>query len=169
MNYTRNELLSAEATMNQMRNAITHLIRFMRKNKVDNVIERLRRMGKNIGSTFVNYWKPTDNITQKNIKDVLATIYQYIFSSSVAIELDSSQNLIFIRDYKCPMCKYQFEDIKEAGCEIIIAMVAEMVSKISEISNNKDALFLEPVKIQESKAFGHRSCLQVYKYYSRGS
>ena len=46
MNYTRKELVRSEATMNQMRNAIYHLERFMKNNGITEIKERFRRMGK---------------------------------------------------------------------------------------------------------------------------
>ncbi|MHA1146911.1 MAG: hypothetical protein ACTSR8_01560 [Promethearchaeota archaeon] len=166
-NYTREELLDAEATMNQMRNAINHLVRFMDKNKVKNKKERLRRMGKNMGATYARYWKPTEVITENNIRDVIATIYQTIFNSNVSVEIDANQKLILVKDYKCALCKYQYNDIDVAGCEIIIAMVAELVSKTSAKSE-KESLFLDPLDVKESKALGHRLCMQIYKYRSGG-
>lgn len=166
-NYTREELLSAEATMNQMRNAVNHLVRFMDKNKVKNKAERLRRMGTNMGRTYARYWNPTDVITEGNIRDVLTTIYQTIFNSSVNVQIDTDQKLILVKDSKCALCKYQYEDIDVAGCEIIIAMVAELVSQTSAKSK-KESLFLDPIEVKESKALGHSLCMQLFKYRSGG-
>ena len=59
MNFSRKELIQTDATMNQMRNSIYILARFMENNGVSDSKERLRRMGKNIARTYFNYWKPT--------------------------------------------------------------------------------------------------------------
>ena len=164
MNYSRNELLTAEATMNQMRNAITHLARFMVKNGVTDKEERLRRMGRNIAKTYVNYWRPTKEINLANIKDVLNTIYQKILNSSVSIVIDEAQRTILVKDAKCSLCKYRYEDIEIAGCEILLGLVSEMVSIISEESKNPSALYLKPLEVKESRAFGSDFCLQMFKY-----
>lgn len=164
MNYSRNELLTAEATMNQMRNAITHLARFMVNNGVTDKEERLRRMGRNIAKTYVNYWRPTKEISFANIKDVITTIYQKILNSSVSIVIDEPQQTISVKDAKCSLCKYRYEDIEIAGCEILLGLVSELVSTISEKSENPSALYLKPLEVKESRAYGGDYCLQAFKF-----
>jgi hypothetical protein len=121
-------------------------------------------MGKEMGKTFINYWKPTENVTLSNIKDVLTTIYQKILNSSISIEIDESKKKIEVRDQNCALCKYHYNDIEIAGCEIIIGMVSEIISLISKESNGASALSFEPFEILESRAFGNKTCIQVYKY-----
>ena len=111
MNITRHELLNAEAIMNQMRNNIYELARFMKKNGVKDSEKRLRRMGRNMARTIFNYWKPIDIVDASNIKDVISTFYQKIVNSNVIIDVDEGQKLVSIKDYKCSLCKYQYEDI----------------------------------------------------------
>ncbi|MHA1471919.1 MAG: hypothetical protein ACTSQW_02340, partial [Promethearchaeota archaeon] len=62
MNLTREELIQSDATMNQMRNMVYHLERFMKINGVSETREKLRRMGRNIARTYIKYWKPIDNV-----------------------------------------------------------------------------------------------------------
>ncbi|MFX1601396.1 MAG: hypothetical protein ACFFB6_12425, partial [Promethearchaeota archaeon] len=88
MNFSRNELIETEATMNQMRNAIFHLARLMQRNGIQNSKDRLRRMGQNIAKTYINYWKPTDVINLANLKDVITTIYQKILNSAISIQIN---------------------------------------------------------------------------------
>lgn len=164
MNFSRKELIESDATMNQMRNAIYELARIMERNGVSDLINRLRGMGKEMGKTFNNYWKPTENVNLSNIKDVLTTIYQKILNSSISIEIDESKNLIKVRDQNCALCKYQYDDIEIAGCEIIIGMVSEIISHISKESDDISAISFEPFEILESRAFGNKTCIQVYKY-----
>lgn len=164
MNFSRKELIESDATMNQMRNAIYELARLMEKNGVSDLNIRLRGMGQEMGKTFINYWKPTENVTLSNVKDVLTTIYQKILNSSISIEIDESQNVIKVRDQNCALCKYHYDDIDIAGCEIIIGMVSEIVSHINKESNDISAISFEPFEILESQAFGNKTCIQVYKY-----
>jgi preprotein translocase subunit SecA len=167
MNFSRKELIQSDATMNQMRNAVYELARIMEKNGVSNLNQKLRRMGQEIAKTIINYWYPTKTVTLFNIKDVLATIYQKILNSSISIEIDELQNLIRVRDQNCALCKYHYDDIEIAGCEIIIGMVSEIISRISKESTENSSISFEPVEISESRAFGNKSCIQVYKYKTR--
>ena len=99
-----------------------------------------------------------------NIKDVITTIYQKILNSSISIEIDESKNIIKVRDQNCALCKYHYDDIEIAGCEIIIGMVSEIISLISKESNDASAFSFEPFEILESRALGNKTCIQVYKY-----
>jgi len=164
MNYTRHDLIQVEATMNQMRNGIYHLARFLKKNGVTDINDRLRRMGRNMGRTIYNYWKPIELVTVSNVKDVITTIYQKILSSSVTTEINESEQKIITTDNKCAVCKYKYEDIDVSGCEIILGMVSELVNQISKASDNASAISLEPLIVKESKALGHKACTLEYRY-----
>ena len=85
------------------------------------------------------------------------------------IDINEKDNQITVKDNKCPLCKYKFEDINVAGCEILIAIVSEMVTLISKESKDKDSLFLEALEVKESKALGQNVCTQVYKYKIGGN
>ena len=169
MNYSKGEVLLAEATMNQMRNSIYHLARFMERNGKTDITERLRRMGRNMAKTFINYWKPTELITSENIKDVLTTIYQKIVNSIISIEINQNDNTIIVKDQKCALCKYHYEDITIAGCEILLGLVAEMISLVNEQSKNPSAIKIEPHKVEESRAYGNSLCIQIYKFQIGGN
>ena len=169
MNFTKGEVLLAEATMNQMRNSIYHLARFMEKNGKTDITERLRRMGRNMAKTFINYWKPTDLITTENIKDVITTIYQKIVNSIISIEINQTDNTIIVKDQKCALCKYHYEDINIAGCEILLGLVSEIISLVNEQSKNPSTIKLEPYKVDESRAYGNPSCIQIYKFTTGGN
>ncbi len=164
MNYSRKELIQTDATMNQMRNAIYGLARFMEKNGVTDLKNKLRKMGQNIARTYIQYWRPTNLINTSNLKDVITTIYQKILNSSVSIEINQVESLIKVQDYKCALCKYHYDDIEIAGCEIILGMVSEIISLISQESHDPSSIFLEPYDVTESRAYGNKTCIQLYKY-----
>jgi hypothetical protein len=67
-------------------------------------------------------------------------------------------------DSKCSLCKYQFEDVFIAGCEIILGLVSEMINGINENSPDSSRLRLEPFAVKESRTFGDDVCVQIYKY-----
>ena len=164
MNYSRHDLVQTDATMNQMRNAIYHLARFMKKNGVKKIDERLRRMGANMARTIFNYWKPIDIVDASNVKDVITTIYQKILSSSVTIEINEISKVITIKDYKCALCKYKYEDLDISGCEVLIALIAEYINLISKSSQSSSALFVTPLNVVESKSYGDNVCSIELKY-----
>jgi len=166
MNYSRKELVQSEATMNQMRNSVYILQRFMKNNGLTEIKQRFKRMGQNIAHTYVKYWKPIEIINLNNISDGLATIYKNILSSTVSIEINSTNNTISVKDNDCALCKYPFDDIEVAGCEIIANMIAEFVNLINTQSGTP--FTLEPINIKESRAFGNKSCIHVYKYLEGG-
>ncbi len=164
MNYTRADLTQTDATMNQMRNAVYELARFMEKNGIADLKNKLRKMGRNIARTYVRYWKPTNQVIDSNLKDVITTIYQKILNSSVSIEVVDNENLVKVQDYKCALCKYQYDDIEIAGCEIILGMVSEIINLINGEVKNTSSVFIEPLEVAESRAYGNKVCIQVYKY-----
>ena len=165
MNLTREELLESDATMNQMRNMVYHLERFMKINNVPNIKENLRRMGRNIARTYMKYWKPIDHVDKSNITDVISTIYKKILNSSVSIEFDDINKIIMVKDNDCSLCKYHFNDIDVAGCEIIAAMMSEVITCINK---EKSSLVLRPLDIIESRTFGNKSCIHSYEYKEGG-
>ncbi len=164
MNYSRKELVETDATMNQMRNSVHILANFMEKNGVLDLKEKLRQMGRNIAKTYIRYWKPTNFVTNSNLKDVIATIYQKVLNSSTSIEIDDVENLIKVQDYRCALCKYHYDDIEIAGCEITLGMVSEIISLINKESTDPTSIILEPFEVKESRAFGNKTCIQLYKY-----
>ena len=165
MNLTRDDLTQSDATMNQMRNMVYHLERFMKINGVTETRENLKRMGRNIARTYVKYWKPIDSINLSNVRDAITTIYKHILNSTVSIEIDKLNKTITVRDNDCSLCKYNLDDIDVAGCEIIAAMVSEIITLINK---EKSLLTLEPFDILESRTFGHKSCIQSFKYKEEG-
>jgi hypothetical protein len=164
MKYSREELIQSEATMNQMRNMVYKIARFMEKNGVKDLKERLRRMGKNIARTYANYWKPTQIVSMSNLKDLINTIYQKVLNSYVSIEIDEISKFFIIKDSKCALCKYHYEDVEIAGCEIIIGMVSELISLMNSSSTDPSRIFLEPFEVKESRSYGNNTCIHVYKY-----
>ena len=165
MNLTREDLIQSDATMNQMRNMVYHLVRFMKINGISATRESLRKMGRNIALTYLQYWKPIEQVTKANLTSVITTIYKKILNSSVSVELDEINNIVIVKDNDCSLCKYQFNDIDVAGCEVIVGMISEM---ISQINKENPRIVLQPRDIIESRTFGHKACVQSFKYKEGG-
>ncbi|UCC18750.1 MAG: hypothetical protein JSV62_11665 [Promethearchaeota archaeon] len=164
MNFTRKELIQTDATMNQMRNSIHILASLMEKNGISDLKDRLRRMGKNIARTYLQYWKPTDRVQISNLKDVITTIYQKVLNSSISVEINNAENIVRIQDYSCSLCKYHYEDVEIAGCEILLGLLSEYINLLNKESNESEPIFLEPYEVIDSRAYGNKSCIQVFKY-----
>ena len=169
MNYTRSELINAEATMNQIRNAIYHLARYMVKNDVKDLNTRLRRMGRNIAKTYIKYWKPIEEVNLLNVKDVIITMYKEILRSSVSVELNEREKILIIKDNNCALCKYHYDDIEIAGCEILLGLVSEFINLVNKDLKIPSVINLSPISVQESKALGNETCVQLFKYNLRGA
>ncbi|MFX1237564.1 MAG: hypothetical protein ACFFAS_14330 [Promethearchaeota archaeon] len=168
-NMTREELVNFEAAMNQSRNMIYHLIRFMKENKVVDVRERLRGMGRNIAKTFYNYWNQIGNVNLTNLKDVLATMYKKILNSTIVIEVDEIGKKVKIKDTKCALCKYHYEDIGNfAGCEVLLGLTSEFIKLVNENSKDQINLYLIPIEVSESLSYGDKACIQVFNYKEGG-
>lgn len=165
MNYNRDEIVQSEATMNQMRNAIYHLQRFMKNNGIIDIRDRLMRMGENMGQTYVRYYKPIDYVNMNNLKDVIATLYKSILNSTVSIDFSEDLNQFRVKDNDCALCKYQYEDINVAGCEITVNMVSEIVNIINKELGKIPDITIEPMKISESRSLGDKSCIHTFKIH----
>ena len=164
MNFTRKELIQTDATMNQIRNSIHILASLMKKNGISDIKDRLRKMGKNIARTYLHYWKPTERVNISNLKDVITTIYQKVLNSSISVEINTTENIVRIQDYNCSLCKYHYEDVEIAGCEILLGLISEYITLLNEESYEPAPIFLDPYEVVDSRAYGNKSCIQVFKY-----
>ena len=168
MNFSRKELIQTDATMNQMRNSIHILASLMEKNGKSDLKDRLRNMGKNIARTYLQYWKPTEGVNISNLKDIIATIYQKILNSSISVEINVAENLVKVQDNSCALCKYHYEDVEIAGCEILLGLISEFINLLNIDSSEHVAVVLEPYEVVESRAYGNKSCIQLFKYTDGG-
>jgi preprotein translocase subunit SecA len=164
MNFSRKELIETDATMNQMRNSIYILARLMEKNGISDLKQKLRKMGQNIARTYLQYWIPIDTVNFSNLKDVITTIYQKVLNSSISIEIDNVENVVKVQDYRCALCKYHYDDVEIAGCEIILGLVSEFINLLNKKSNEQAKIILKPEEVVESRAYGGKSCIQLFKY-----
>lgn len=163
----RVESLSVLVTFNQIRNAIGILTEMMeeiyRKNpdvSEQDIINRLRRMGKNIGTDFARYWEPGP----RGVDAMLLAIYKAVFGSSVAVEEphDRKSNPNYrdskaydVVDQKCPMCKEK-RATNIAGCEVSLGVVEGIFEAMARKYPN-----LQPIKAEqvlESRTRGDAQC-----------
>ncbi|MHA1732796.1 MAG: hypothetical protein ACTSU5_12695 [Promethearchaeota archaeon] len=149
MRQTRGALVKKRAPFNQMRNVIYHLVRYLRSKGVEDVRASLRAMGRNTARTFVNSWTPSASATVDRVKE----IYQFVLGSRVVASVGDG-GTVRVVDKKCRFCKYRYDDIDVAGCEIVVGLVAEMLG-------------LEPVAVEESKTLGGGACVHAYKLRGR--
>jgi hypothetical protein len=43
-------------------------------------------------------------------------------------------------------------------------MVSELVVQINSFSKDPSLVFLEPLEVRESRTYGNKFCIQIYKY-----
>ncbi|MHA1819252.1 MAG: hypothetical protein ACTSU2_13420 [Promethearchaeota archaeon] len=150
-NYTREDLLSKTATINQLRNCVYHFIKFMQSNNVKDIKNRLRKMGTNIAKTEIPLYK----IRSNDPISLLRLIYSQIMNSKVEINKEGD-NLYIVEDTKCPLCKYNREDISDAPDEIIVGMVQEFL---------KDNGFkVKDFGVKDSRSLGAVTCVHFYEF-----
>lgn len=162
MNYTRSDLAQADAAMNQMRNAIYHLIRFMKKENVKDVNMRLQRIGKNIASTYSRYWLPKNALNRQNLDIVLKDIYSSIFKSKINLEVDYEKNILKIVDNKCCLCKYNYQDIDIPGCEVLQGFLPNFIDILNKKYPNEKIISIKRKEVSRSRAIGDSQCVQEF-------
>ncbi|MHA1729182.1 MAG: hypothetical protein ACTSWY_10675 [Promethearchaeota archaeon] len=153
-NITREELVGTNATMNQLRNMIYHLIKFMDKKigiEKKELIYRLRRMGKNIAKTEATLFK----FEEKTPKMIIKTIYRNILGSKVFVSNNFGSDLFTVEDKNCCVCKYHREDISVSPCELINSMVSELLVE--------SGLKVINSAVKQSVALGAQSCIHSYQ------
>lgn len=119
----REVLLENQAPFNQMRNTIYHLIRFIRDKGARDVPGALQRMGRNAARTMRAYWEPDPG----SLEDQFQEAYRFVVGSKVKVRRDQRrQRVVRVEDKKCRFCKYDYEDVDLAGCEIVVGFMVEL-------------------------------------------
>ncbi|MBN2151922.1 MAG: hypothetical protein JW839_10775 [Candidatus Lokiarchaeota archaeon] len=162
--------MSVLVTYNQIRNAVGILTEMMEETykkggaSEQDIIDRLRKMGKNIGTDFARYWEPG----QKGVEAMLLSIYKAVFGTSVAVEEphDRKSNWTYrdskvydVVDQRCPLCKEK-RATNIAGCELSMGVVEGIFEAMGEKYPN-----LQPLKagqVLESKTRGDVQCKHRY-------
>ncbi len=171
-NKDRVESMSVLVTYNQIRNAVGILTEMMeetyRKVKPEvseqDIITRLRKMGRNIGKDFARYWEPGP----KGVDVMLIAIYKAVFGSSVAVEEphDRQSNPNYrtskvydVVDQKCPLCKEK-RATNIGGCELSMGVV----EGIFEVMAGKypNIQLIKADQVLESKTRGDSQCKHRY-------
>nr|MDO8084707.1 hypothetical protein [Candidatus Sigynarchaeum springense] len=172
INKDREESMSVLVTYNQIRNAVGILTEMMeetyRKQKPEvteqDIINRLRKMGRNIGKDFARYWDPG----HRGVDTMLLSIYKAMFGTSVVIEEphDRKSNLGYrdtkaydVIDQKCPLCKEK-RATNIAGCELSMGAVEGIFEAMAE--KYPDLQPLKADQVLESKTRGDSQCKHRY-------
>ena len=150
--HSRKELISQKMGFNQMRNSIYILQRYMSQYQHhlsdQEIKQRFSQMGKNIGATFVTELEATP----KDLSLLLRDLYRITVNSKVKVEI--VEDSIIVRDNRCALCKYQYDDISIPGCTIVIAMISEMLIRLGYQVIDQT--------IEQSKTYGDKLCEHRY-------
>jgi predicted hydrocarbon binding protein len=156
-NYTRADLLRYTATMNHLRTGIYHLVRRMKVKNISNIEERLQAMGRRIGVDFARTWAPETKTFDKFIKEA----YFGVLRSKVKLDVDLPAKTVKVTDDKCPHCKYQFEDISFAGCNVVVGFMEAYTHELKQAG--KINFELKSLSVTESKTRGNENCVHMYR------
>ena len=156
-NFTRADLLRYTATMNQMRNAVYHLVRRMTAKNIQNMDDKLQAMGRRIAVDFARAWAPETHIFEKFVKET----YFGVLRSKVKIEIDAPTKTIKVTDEKCPHCKYRYEDITVAGCNIVTGFMEAYTHELKVAG--KINFELKTLGVAESRMYGDEKCVHMYR------
>jgi len=148
---TRHDLLLGKSAFNQMRNLVYHLQRFMQSQNcnTEDVKKRCLSMGQNIGATFAQEISPKGT----NPTELLPELYSLTMTSKVKITQDGAK--ILVADEKCPLCKYQYSDIKIPGCTITVGMISELLVRNGYVVKNSG--------VKKSKTLGDSECVHEFE------
>lgn len=156
-NYVVDDLVNKTSAMNQMRNTVYHLIKFMQEKNIKNsdIDRNLKRMGKNIAITMNKIF----DFKNLNAEDMIKKIYRDLLESKVIITRQNNQYII--EDKNCALCKYHRQDIMISPDTIIPSMVAEIL-----VLNGKKVI---DFNVQSSKSIGDITCIHVYEIIEGGA
>jgi predicted hydrocarbon binding protein len=149
---SRSDLVNKSSLMNQMRNAVYHLMRFLKSKNVKNIKAELLEMGRNMGTSFYQAWQIEKSTLENDIK----IIYDKVYHSKITIKSSDTESIITVTDDKCPLCKYKYDDIDTAGCFVIIGMTEAIMKALGY---NK----FKAIDVIESKTNGHSVCKHTYQ------
>jgi hypothetical protein len=162
LNFTRADLLRYTATMNQMRNAVYHLVRRMVAQGVPNIDERLQAMGRRIAAEYARAWAPEARTFEKFIKDA----YFGVIRSKVKVEVDAPSNTVKVTDKNCPHCKYPYDDVASvAGCNVVLGFMEGYTHEIN--AQGKISFELKALGVSESRTRGDATCTHLYRLEGR--
>lgn len=150
-NYTIKDLTSETSAMNQMRNVVYHLIRFLQDKNLSNeeIRHRLKRMGKNIGDTQSRLY----DFSYDSVESLIRRIYRVILGSKV--EVIRENKIYVVEDKDCCLCKYHRVDISVPCDTLIPAMVSEIL-KYNNVKSIDAYVFT-------SESLGDISCIHKYE------
>ena len=157
MSETRADLLNKKFKVNQIRNAVYAYIKYLKtemgKSK-DEITELLKKMGRNIGLTYANYWKPDF----KDELDLMREIHRTVFRTAARVRQTDSEISVVSRS--CPLCKYRRENIDVSGHNIIIGFIETFFEILSK--ENPQLPKIKGIS-EASRIFGDKKCQYKFK------
>ncbi len=150
-NYTREELSNKTALTNQMRNNLYYFLRFLISKGLseDEIKSRVDRMGKNIALTLLE----EKDFHSQNLEEIISAVYSELFDSRITIS--EHPNSMMVEDKKCSLCKYKREDLTIAPCNVITAVVTEILRQAG--------FTIDGYSVNKSVALGDISCTHIYQ------
>jgi len=168
MNYTfelvefmssRADLMKKKFKINQLRNAVYDYIKYLKVDKgvitVD-ILTILKEMGHRIAATYANYWKPTG---MKDALDLMREIHRTVFKTAARVRFESDTKISVV-SRSCPLCRYQYEQIDVAGCNLIVGFIETFFEIQSKTDPNIPRL---EGTVETSRTFGESYCKYTFE------
>jgi len=156
---TRAALMKKNFKINQLRNAVYDYIKYLKVDKnviaVD-ILNILKEMGHRIATTYANYWKPTG---MKDALDLMREIHRTVFKTAARVRLEPDSQISVI-SRSCPLCRYPYENIEVAGCNLIVGFIETFFEVQSKADPNIPRL---EGTVETSRTFGESYCKYTFE------
>ncbi len=156
---TRAALMQKKFKINQLRNAVYDYINYLKVDKnvitVD-ILNILKDMGHRIAETYANYWKPTG---VKDALDLMRDIHRTVFKTAARVRSEPDSQISVI-SRSCPLCRYPYEHIEVAGCNLIVGFIETFFEIQSKSDPNIPRL---EGTVETSRTFGESYCKYTFE------
>jgi hypothetical protein len=129
----------------------------MAAQKVPNIEERLQGMGQRIGADYAKVWSPETKNFEKFVKEV----YFGVLHSKVKIDIDAPSNTVKVTDKNCPHCKYPYDDVNVAGCNVVLGFMEAYTREMR--AAGKISFTLTALGVSETRTRSDEECVHLYK------
>lgn len=155
---TRTDLMKKKFKINQLRNAVYDYINYLKVDKkviaVD-ILNMLKEMGHRIAMTYAIYWKPTGI---KDGLDLMREIHRTVFKTAARVRQEDSK--ISVVSHSCPLCRYPYENIDVAGCNLMVGFIETFFEIQSKADPNIPRL---EGTVETSRTFGASYCKYTFE------
>jgi hypothetical protein len=156
---SRADLMKKKFKINQLRNAVYDYINYLKIDKQvgsGDILNLLKQMGHRIATTYANYWKPTG---MKDALDFMREIHRTVFKTAARVRQESDSQISVV-SRSCPLCRYKYENLDVAGCNLIVGFIETFFEIQSKTDPNLPRL---EGTVETSRTFGESYCKYTFE------